>query len=60
MHLNKTRKLQKQTIDGSVSVTLPKPIVHLLGWKPGDVVDISIDTDRPEVVIRLAEQNDSL
>jgi hypothetical protein len=36
-------KLQKQTIEGSLSVTLPKQVVVGYGWQQGDEIGFKIE-----------------
>lgn len=51
MKLEKTCKLQKQTTEGSVSMTLPKQFCQACGFKPGDIVTVTLDSERENTLI---------
>ena len=36
-------KLQKQSTDGTISVTVPKKFIKILGWKPQDIVTFVLE-----------------
>lgn len=48
MIIKKTVKLQKQTITGTVSMTLPKQFSQLLNFEIGEKVEVILDTEHPE------------
>ena len=53
----KSRKVraQKQNKDGTISITIPKPFVDQLGYKPGDLFIFVLDTDNPEYLTMYKE-----
>lgn len=51
MQITKKVKLQRQTVDGSVSMTLPKQIAELKNWKVKDIVYVTLDTETGTVTI---------
>ena len=55
MQINKKVKLQKQTIEGTVSMTLPKQILNVIGWKPGDIITVTLDSNN-ETIITLSKE----
>lgn len=46
MKLEKKCKLQKQTVEGCVSMTLPKQFCQACGFKPGDIVTVILDSNK--------------
>lgn len=52
MQINKKVKLQKQTKDGTISMTIPKQFVDMFNWVPGDVVTVTFNTEN-EMILTL-------
>lgn len=50
MQITQTVKLQRQSKDGTISMTVPKKFVNMYGWKPGDIVTIIFDTDNVDYI----------
>ena len=50
--IEKKVKLQRQSTDGTISLTLPKVIAQLKGWKPGDYVIVEFDVEKNEIKIK--------
>lgn len=46
MKIEKTVKLQKQSKDGTISMTLPRIFVNMYQYKPGDKVTVVLDTEQ--------------
>ena len=36
----------------SYTITLPKDFVEALGWRPGDKLEVTLDTERREIRVR--------
>ncbi len=36
----------------SYTITLPKDYVEALGWRPGDKLEVTLDTDKRNICIR--------
>lgn len=46
MQIEKVVKLQKQSKDGTISMTLPKMFADIYGYKPGDKIAVVLDTEQ--------------
>ena len=51
MKFEQNVKLQKQSVDGTISMTLPKIFAKQLGWEVRDVVTVELDTDSPDILV---------
>ena len=51
MKIERKVKLQRQSKDGTISLTLPKVIADLKGLKPADVVTVEFDVVKNEIKI---------
>lgn len=52
MKIEKIVKLQKQSKEGTISMTLPKIFVEMFGYKPGDKIKFILDTTNECLTIK--------
>ena len=50
MKFEQNVKLQKQSSDGTISMTLPKIFAKQLKWNVRDIVTVELDSDNPNIL----------
>ena len=50
MKFEQSVKLQKQSTDGTISMTLPKIFAKQLNWNVKDVVTVELDSNNPNIL----------
>lgn len=57
MQYSKSIKLQKQSQDGTISMTFPKKLVDKLGYKIGDKIEFTWSSNNPDEIILKRPEN---